>query len=243
MPKIKIISINIEGSKHLTEIEDFLITEQPDIVCLQELFEIDLPRIREKTGWAGSFSPMTDVRRNNLYKIDTNGLWGLGILSKWSFLPVQNYFYRGEEDFVPEFFNPNSPNRLIMKTTVQVEDVSFPVANTHFTWSVGGRITDEQRHNFRKMKTVLSEFDQLILCGDFNTPRGLDLYGQLSKMYQDALSPKVDTTIDPVLHYAGGLKLVVDAVFVSSDFEVLSARTQSGVSDHKALVVEIQNRN
>jgi endonuclease/exonuclease/phosphatase family metal-dependent hydrolase len=242
MPKIKIISINIEGSKHLAEVEDFLISENPDIVCIQELFQIDLDRFQEKTGWRGSFSPMTDVKNETIYKIATNGLWGLGIFSKWSFSEIENYFYRGEEDFVPEFVNPYSPNRLIMKTIINKEGFDFPVANTHFTWSVGGKITDDQRHNFAKMKKILSEFDPLILCGDFNTPRGSELYDDLSKTYQDALPPEVDTTIDPVLHYAGGLKLVVDGIFVSDAFEIISGRTESGVSDHKAVVVELQTK-
>lgn len=242
MPKIKIISLNIEGSKHLKEVEDFLISENPDVVCIQELFLSDLSRIQEKTGWGGSFSPMTDVSKDNIYKIATNGLWGLAIFSKWPFSEPENYFYRGEDDFVPEFKNPYSPNRLIMKSNVQIDGYDFPVANTHFTWSVGGKVSQDQRHNFTKMKKILEEFDQLIFCGDFNSPRGSELYDELGRIYQDALPSEVDTTIDPVLHKAGGLKLVVDGVFASSDFEILSGRTQSGISDHKAVIVELQNK-
>lgn len=244
MPKIKVISVNIEGSKHLDEIEEFVLAEQPDVVCIQELFEQDLPRIEEKTGWKGFFSPIASVSKENPYKIPTNGPWGLGFFSKWSLAPIENYFYRGEEDsLVPIFSHPNSVNRIVMKTAVEVEGSEFPIANTHFTWSVGGQVTQEQRHHLRKMKAILAEFDSLILCGDFNTPRGKELYSELSALYQDALPPEVDTTIDPVLHQAGGLKLVVDAVFATSDFEILRARTQSGISDHQALIVEIQKKS
>lgn len=243
MKTIKLISVNIEGSKHLPEIEELILTEKPDVVCLQELFEVDLPKLQHATGMQGSFSVMTKVSSSNKYEIPPNGLWGLGILSKWPFSPVENYFYRGEEDSIPEFVMPNSVNRLLMHTDVDVEGSIFPIANTHFTWSVGGKVTEEQGYHFQKLRRILAEFDKLILCGDFNTQRGAGLYEQFASMYQDSLPPEVDTTIDPVLHYAGGLKLVVDAVFASSHFQVLSARTQDGVSDHKALIVEVATKS
>jgi len=41
-PSIKIISLNIERSKHIDRILPFLVREQPDVFCVQELCKKDI---------------------------------------------------------------------------------------------------------------------------------------------------------------------------------------------------------
>jgi endonuclease/exonuclease/phosphatase family metal-dependent hydrolase len=166
----------------------------------------------------------------------------MGFFSNLQFSSVKQYHYRGDFYHVPEFAHPNSANRLLMYTVVDKDGTNFPIFNTHFTWSVGGQVSDEQRQNFVKMELILDEFEEVILCGDFNTPRGKELYSKLAARYQDALPPEVKTTIDPVMHRGGALQLVVDGIFCSSHFEILSARTKYGVSDHQAIIVELQRK-
>jgi len=60
---VKLIQLNIEGSRHLARVVPFLENEKPDIVCLQELNEKDVPHILDALGETAVyvFTPM--VRR------------------------------------------------------------------------------------------------------------------------------------------------------------------------------------
>ena len=42
---MKLITVNIEGNKHLLDIGNLIAVEQPDVLCLQEVFATDLPAI------------------------------------------------------------------------------------------------------------------------------------------------------------------------------------------------------
>jgi len=48
---VKLISLNIEGDKHLDDkILPFFDKEKPDVLCLQEVFAKDIQKICQRTG-------------------------------------------------------------------------------------------------------------------------------------------------------------------------------------------------
>lgn len=79
------------------------------------------------------------------------------------------------------------------------------------------------------------------MAGDFNIPRGNEMYRKLLSNYRDNIPPTIESTIDPILHYAnkeepGRLKTVVDYVWSTPKYLVSGVRLEPGVSDHCGVV-------
>ncbi len=119
---------------------------------------------------------------------------------------------------------------------------TYRIGVTHFTWSTNGDITDEQRADFARLKRVLSEFPDYLLCGDFNAPRGREMFAifQDELGLEDHLPPHVRSTLDPVLHRVGHLQLAVDTIFATPEYRVTGVEVLEGVSDHKALLATVE---
>lgn len=240
MRTLKLITLNIEGDKHLGDVENFLSEQKADIVCLQEVFAADVARLEVAAAGRATFAPMQVVDVENQYNIAPRGEWGLAMITPHDHLPVMSYYYRGRPDVLPSFSDPLSANRMLQATAIDFGKEKFTIAHTHFTWSAQGKASDEQKQDLIKLKEILNGFEDLILCGDFNAPRGEDIYLSLSAPYQDALPPEVTTTIDSDRHYAGALELVVDHVFYTPLYQLRNIQVHSGVSDHMAIVAEFE---
>ena len=64
---MKLISLNIEGDKHLDDkILPFFDKEKPDVLCLQEVFAKDIQKICQRTGlekyFDGLFEPVIELK-------------------------------------------------------------------------------------------------------------------------------------------------------------------------------------
>lgn len=240
---MKLISLNIEGDKHLVaRIFPFLEQERADVLCLQEVFQQDLLKIAKTTALSDYvFVPQANISQNNPH-LPVKGDWGLAIFAK-ELSNVQQQYYVGQPDLVPEFFannDPNSMNRLLLSAVVNVAGQDFQIATTHFTWSGAGEISDLQLQNFKRLEKQLDQFKDLILCGDFNTPRGGEIFDRLAEKYQDNVPQDLDTTIDGNMHKSGkDIRLVVDGLFTSKKYSVSKVKVVSGVSDHMAVVADI----
>jgi endonuclease/exonuclease/phosphatase family metal-dependent hydrolase len=79
----------------------------------------------------------------------------------------------------------------------------------------------------------------IILCGDFNAPRGREIFSRLAKRWHDNVPLHYVTSIDPKLHRAGPLQLMVDGVFSTTDYRVRNVVLHQGVSDHCAITADI----
>jgi len=240
---IKLVSVNIEGNRHLQErVLPFLKKEQPEVVCLQEVFEVDLEFIKAELGMEGEFVVVAKISVENVHQ-PARGLWGLALLSKLPMSGAGYEYYVGSKKRIPGFYeneDPNSMNRAVLWAKVTKAGQDFWIATTHFTWSGDGSTTDLQRKTYQKMIRILDQFPDLILTGDFNAPRGKEIFDELSKRYKDNIPPDTKTTIDNDLHKAEEeINLVVDGLFSSSNYQVSEVKVVSGVSDHKAIVCRI----
>jgi endonuclease/exonuclease/phosphatase family metal-dependent hydrolase len=110
-----------------------------------------------------------------------------------------------------------------------------------------GLPTDEQRIDVKNLLNILDGIPEIILCGDFNIPRGInDLYEQFATRYTDNIPQEIQSTIDLNLHRAGDdpeararlEKFVVDYAFTTPHYQTEHVRIASGVSDHCAIVTE-----
>src|SRR5579859_7976363 len=234
---LRLVSLNIEGNRHLDKIIPFFYEQQPDVICLQEVFISDFENLKRELQMDGHFVPLAFWKRNGSLEH-----WGVAILSKPPFQNPQFRYYKGDPNQIPDHIDgvPNSLNRALLWTTITKDGQNFTVATTHFTRTPDGAPDDEQRRDFHSLKGVLNTIPEIILCGDFNAPRGKEIFDELSKMYTDNIPPEIISTIDPDLHKTkGSVQFVVDALFTSAQYHAENVGVICGVSDHCAVVGEI----
>ncbi len=236
---LKLISVNIEYDKHFDTVLPFLQREQPDVVCVQEVFFADLPLLQQTLGMNFLFFPCVNMNVQTKYRMPPRGIGGVAIFTKIPFITTALVPYAGNSAKLDSWGQPNDGVRAVIVVTVEKDSASYTVATTHFTWTPDGEASELQRTDARKLKQILSNFPELILTGDMNSPRGGELFTTLGEGMIDVIPPEVTTTIDPDLHYSGGLELVVDALFLSDVYHAKSVQVVSGVSDHKAIVAEV----
>lgn len=239
----KVVTLNIEGNRHLPELKAFLQREQPDIICLQEVFEVHVEELAEAVGMQPFYTPMSNVTTSSIHA-DPFGYWGLlQLVSPDCEIRKQKAeYYVGNRDNIPIFFeneNPNSINRAVLWSTIRKEDEELTVATTHFTWSPKGATTEEQLRDFAALQKVTDSLPAHVLCGDFNAPRGRQIFSTLSQTYTDNIPAEVTTTLDQNLHKAGKLEYVVDGYFTSPGITTRNVRVVDSVSDHCAIVGDI----
>jgi len=233
---IHLFNLNIEGDKHLKKISAFCKNNIFDIVCFQEVFQVDIPFFEKMLGMYSYFIPTMNVTRSNPY-LAQKGMWGLAIFTKEKIVSKGVFYYVGRESYIPDFNpdNPNSGNRAVSWITIKVFNKTYTVATTHFTWSVEGKATKEQKTNMKKLLVQLKCIEPLILCGDFNAPRGKDIFKMLSDVYKDNIPEEIISTIDPLLHREKNLHFVVDGLFTASQYQVNDINIIDGLSDHKGI--------
>lgn len=118
--------------------------------------------------------------------------------------------------------------------------MTFRIGTTHFTWTPDGEADEVQRTDIESLFAVLEKQGDIIFTGDFNAPRGKEIFSRLAERYHDNVPSEYTTSIDSTLHRAGDLPHMVDGIFSTSGYAVQNVRMVCGVSDHCALVAEVR---
>lgn len=231
---IKLLSLNIEQDKHWPAIEALLSQTRPDVICLQELFIEDFWRLREQFGWQGEYVPRLKYLANG--RID-----GIAIFSRFPIDRAAILDYDLGQGEIPELAHVHSsrPRSVALVLDLTIDKQKLSVATTHFTWSNLGRVTGEQLNNMQLLLKKLGDYERLVIAGDFNSPRGDQVYGLLETKYHSHIPTLVSSTIDGALHRAGPLPYVVDGLFTTANIQVGAVQLHSGVSDHLAITAEL----
>ena len=259
----KLITLNFELNKHYKLNIPFIKSEKPDILCAQEIFEKDVEYLKNELGFKYSafiptyLLPYSD-RKNCIkhphdladeisqglisgdqYEMDASGTV---TFSNYPILNTETYYYWKKSQKV-EIHNSKdremTDSRGLLMTDIDLEGKICKIFNTHFTWAYKGIPSDDQRADVVTMLNKLENYDEFILCGDFNAPRGTEIYQIISEKYKDNLPLEFSTTIDPILHRAGDVKCVVDTIFSKGSYKIESVHTKGGVSDHLAVIGSI----
>jgi endonuclease/exonuclease/phosphatase family metal-dependent hydrolase len=133
----------------------------------------------------------------------------------------------------------NNLNRIVLAADIQKDGRVFRIATTHLTWTPNGGPNGEQRRDAAALLHVLEGLSEFVLCGDFNAPRGGDIFSMLASRYKDNIPLQYTSSLDPNLHRAGQLGLMVDGIFSTSAYTVSAVKMVSGISDHCALVATV----
>ena len=239
MENIKIISLNIESSKHFDTVMPFLKSEDADVVCLQEVFEKDVDLLRSEFDGGYYFSTMTKKIYSEEVGYDNEGIL---IISKHkSKLLNKDYYVVGDggEKKVPMFdFGgmESSVAKVLMVIEIDCEGKKYIVGTTHFTWTNNGEADDVQRRDWQSLSKLLKKYKEIVFCGDFNMPRGREMWGEVSKCYKDNIPKGIESSLDSELHRVPELRYVVDGMFSSEGYNLSNVAVKCGVSDHCAIV-------
>ncbi len=237
---LQLLSLNIQRANHLPLVLPFLESKMSDVACIQELYETDIPKLSKALGDAPCiFAPMSRYIRD-----DPPRIFGVGIFTK---LPVSDsgvIFYRGDPAHLPELDqdNPetwNNKNFPLVWCDVQKDGVPYRIATTHFTWTPDGQADVDQRRDVKELLRILAPLGELVLVGDFNAPRGREIFSVLSAAYKDNIPAKYASSLDPERHRIDGLELMVDGMFSTPAYSVSDVELISGVSDHRALTASV----
>lgn len=227
-----VVSLNIEHDKHLNKIIPVVNDIRPDVCCFQEVLLSNVPKLSSDLDLPYSYYlPFANGSKTKSWNIAPDDQWGTLFLSQVAFQDKGFYCYAGDAATIPEINgNPNSVRRAIAWIKIS----KFTLLQTHFTWTPVhfGDVTPEQSTDFAKLLAGLDKFPSGVLCGDLNSPRGKGIWSQLADRFTDYTPPEIVTTIDPKLHRAGDLKIVVDCVFGWGNHVVTDIKLLIGVSDH-----------
>lgn len=237
MAPLKLISINIEGRKHLDLVLPFLREQNPDVVCLQEVYEPDFQMFINALGMKGHFAPMT---LNTISENSPLLPWGVCILTALPFTEAQKRYYYGNGNPIPVFVdNIKTMYKVLVSGVVRKGGVPYTIGTTHFTWTPNGEADEHQRHDMPALLAELEKFPEIVFCGDFNAPRGREIFTMLSCRYKDNIPLTYETSIDGNLHRDGKLKVMVDGLFSTPQYRAENVALVSGVSDHCAIIAKI----
>jgi len=241
-PSIKIISLNIERSKHIDRILPFLVREQPDVFCVQELCKKDIQYFQSELLPECAYIPMAFIADDDETSEPCEA--GLGIFSRLKITASRALQYAGEGDKIPVYYHPDqsTTNRHLLISDLIKDGVLFKIGTTHFTWTPDGTVDDTQRQDLSKLLEMLKNEDELILTGDFNAPRGGEIFSTITNHYGDNVPLQYTTSSDGALHRAGKLEHMVDGLFSTPMYEVKDVRMECGVSDHCALIGTVSKR-
>lgn len=246
MGSLSLISLNIERSKHLDRILPFLREQEPDVFCVQELSESDYALFQEMFRYAVPLVPFNTYTEEGQHIAQ-----GICIFSNVPLMNTQVHYYVGDpwslSEVVPGQLETYSKgNRAVLFVTVEKDGVSYRIATTHFTWSEKGQATDIQRGHLHSLMNALETEKEVILCGDFNMPRGGELFAILSDRYKDNIPPEYMTSIDVSLHRnrledpEELSQKMVDGLFTTPGYLAHNVRLVPGVSDHMAIVATVE---
>ena len=250
---MKLISLNIEGDKHWDRIIPFVISEGPDVLCVQEIFQSDMERIPQEIGMHYSqFTPMA------LYFADSHEMSrepkGIAIFTKEPATFDATYYKLPPNPLVPTDHSSYAARAAthgyaILRATLMHEGHEYVIGTTHLCVTYHGIADEFQTADTERLLALAAPMPPHVLCGDFNMPRSINsLYTRFTEFYTDAIPESIEGSLDPELHRAFKdpkeaervKSYMVDYLFTMPGYAATDVHMRSGVSDHKAIIANLE---
>lgn len=249
---MKLISINVEGNKHWERITPFLKEERPDIFCAQEIFECDVAQVISKTGMRSAhFVPMALDPFND----ERNEPKGIAILTKNEKPLFGHEYYKFPPDPLTLVDRTSyatahdTHGNALLWVTLDHNGKTYTIVTTHLVVTEKGIPNEFQTHQVEKLLDISKKLPLHVLCGDFNMPRSINaLYKEFTRFYTDAIPSSIEGSLDPELHRANNdpiekeriRSFMVDYLFTTPEYNATDVRMQNGVSDHRAIIANLE---
>jgi endonuclease/exonuclease/phosphatase family metal-dependent hydrolase len=245
---VKLLHCNIWQGRLAGNFLKLVEKEQPDILCLQEVFSTQgvvkipeymfdvLEQILAKTGFEHHyFSPAFTSEYAG-----TKADFGNAIVSRYPIHDAQTVFTEGAYDSTVLTTTENYTNNIRNVQLVRLETPAgdLHIANHHAHWE---KTPEGSEQSVQSMSVVVEAIDKLsgprILSGDMNvranTPTMQLFKGRLRNLTEEN---NLQTTLSIV---GKAVDVACDHILVSEEIQVKAYRVADElVSDHKALILE-----
>lgn len=236
---LRVISLNIEFDRHLDRVLPFLKAEKWDVLLVNELLATDVPKFEEVLSEDCFFVPMMRFQR-------PYGMipFGHGIFSR---VPVVSHDeqYAGPLGEIVDFIEGSSEDRFkTQKNFLIIVEANkngevYNLGFTHFPWTPDGEADNIQRVCAKKLLEIVEREGEMTLFGDFNAPRGKEIFGMFTEKLKDNIPAYYETSVDENLHRAGKLMYMVDGCFTTPGYAASEVELRFGLSDHAAVLATI----
>ncbi len=242
---INLVSLNIEGRRHYDAVRAFLVAEQPEVLCLQEVpedFLIELERLGYHVTAAHRCTKQQDDSVFKDFVVLASRLPHTATTYHYYTCPVE------PDDVYDNKAGRRHNHQALIFGEVDVDGAMYRVATTHFTWTADGLPSPAQARDLGELRTYLDTLPGHVLCGDFNIPRQHNQhYEKLREGYTDAIPLSESTSLDAQFHKIAQDpnqahlvdEFMVDYVLVRPPFEVTEVRLLFGMSDHAAVTAMV----
>jgi endonuclease/exonuclease/phosphatase family metal-dependent hydrolase len=244
--QVKFVTLNIFKGNLIDEAVDFIKSENPDILALQEVFNGKDPSLtrnlrlyqtlKEELGYQHSvFSPECFY---NLHegKIEH----GNAIYSKFLIKEEHAIFYDVpfSESYIDNQENYAFHPRNLQHSVIEAEGARLNVFNTHGIWGLKGR---DNKRRLKMSKIIVDSIqnkENVILAGDFNLQPDTQTIKNIEKYLTNVFKNELVTTFNMKRKDNPDYgKVVVDMIFVSRNIKVVEHYCPKvNVSDHLPLV-------
>jgi endonuclease/exonuclease/phosphatase family metal-dependent hydrolase len=245
--KMKLITLNMEGVRHLPKVQTFLTQERADVVCLQEAPE-EMIGFLESLGYTAKHLPRALKNQDGIDYVD-----GIILASLHTATFKEHYYYKPTQKLEAQVFDLDEERynnwQCVLVGTVTFQEQTYTIATTHHTWTPeGDKPGKAQIGDLQKMLSYTRTIPPHVICGDFNIPRFHNyLYTTLIQNYTDTIPEEYKSSLDASLHRSGTnpekTKLftyfMVDYIFTQPPYSAQNVRLQFGISDHAAVVADI----
>ncbi len=241
---MKLISVNIEVNKHHDTVLPFLKREKPDVVCIQELLDVDFDFYKKELNMEGVLKAVNYAHYS--YPDSANGhKHGVAIFSKSISGSGDIHYYgkniaRSYEDYLSDREVNKISSALVWADIKDEQGKILKFITTHLPVTKEGEVTDYQLEAVDGLLKSLNSFSEFVLCGDTNAVRGREAFDKIAKKYKDNIPAEYQTSIDQNLHRVKGIQFMVDALFTTPGYKASNIKLIDGVSDHMAVVGEIE---
>ena len=215
---LKLLHANVySGNDEYERLFDFIATEQPDVIFLQEItpaWDVACDRLREKYPYA--------------YSVPREGNFGIAMFSRIALDSVTHV------DSPPQAFPT-------IVATMTVGDTPLTLINTHPTIPLTQSLYEARNEQLESVADLaLRAHGAVILTGDFNSSvwsRPYRMLEQSTGLRNTRRGFGIQPTWPTFMPFA---MIPLDHALVSDDIEVVGTRTGARIgSDHLPLVVEI----
>lgn len=235
----------MEGPKHQERITALIGRQNPDCICLQEMPEVYLGTL-QSLGYYVTYAPMMVEHKAEPY------ICGVGMATKQP-VPIKVVRYFGNAGLSihrPREDEMGTVSYRYLSAAVPTAAGDIHVVTTHMLVTPDGRENAEQNACVDALFAAVDNEPPHIFCGDFNMPRGYNKnYERFLERYTDAVPASYASSLDRTLHRMGNNptlnepifdRYMVDYVFTQPPFVAKNVTLEFGVSDHAAVIADIE---
>jgi endonuclease/exonuclease/phosphatase family metal-dependent hydrolase len=244
---MKLLQLNVWMGKLLRQAQELIEAEQPDILCLQEVYSSGLTNVlspdpmfsslevlARTTGFEHSFmSPTFTIKLQN-----TPLNYGNAIISRWPLLDQKTVFVSGIYTDQPNVTDKVINIRNLQLTRIELDGQSLVIANHHGYWQPTP-IGDETTVQCIEIVAdeLIKQTTPLIMAGDLNITADSPAMEPLRANYEDlTASHNIEDTLSSLGKVNG---VPCDHILISPEIKVNAFSVSNQlVSDHKALLLD-----